>query len=247
MSQKIHKKILGVITARGGSKGIPGKNIKLLAGKPLIAYSIDSANESGAFDRLICSTDDEAIAAVAREHGCEVPFLRPSALALDQTPHLPVMQHAVRWLRDSEGYVPDYVMILQPTSPLRRSFHIRESAELILHSDADSVISVAELPDTYHPSYNLMKKREDGGLILLDGTPMRNRIQRRQDVPPVYKTVGMIFLFKTELLYHPEAPNFYGDKVMPYVVEHKYIPEIDIPADFEAAERAIKDEMGGAV
>jgi CMP-N-acetylneuraminic acid synthetase len=100
-------KVLGVITARGGSKGIPGKNLKLLAGKPLIVYTLEAAADSGVLDRLIVSTDDRAIADVARAHGCEVPFLRPPELAQDDTPHLPVMQHAVAWLRDQEAYHPD--------------------------------------------------------------------------------------------------------------------------------------------
>src|SRR3989344_694173 len=111
-------KFLGVITARGGSKGIPGKNIKPMLGKPLIAYTIEAALASQVFDRLIISTDDPEIARVAKEHGCEAPFMRPPELAEDKTPHLPVMRHAVEWLKDNEGYSPDYAMILQPTSPL---------------------------------------------------------------------------------------------------------------------------------
>src|SRR5206468_3521316 len=97
-------KILGVVTARGGSKGLPGKNLRILAGKPLIAHTIDTAIESRAFDRLILSTDDDAIAAAGRTRGCDVPFMRPAGLARDETPHLPVPQHAVEWLRANEGY-----------------------------------------------------------------------------------------------------------------------------------------------
>ena len=114
-------KVLGVVTARGGSKGIPGKNLKPLAGKPLIAYTIESARESSVFDRLVLSTDDPAIADYARARGCEVPFMRPAELARDETPHLPMScSTPSRWLREHEGYRPDAVMILQPTSPLRR-------------------------------------------------------------------------------------------------------------------------------
>ena len=112
--------VLGVVTARAGSKGIPGKNTRRLAGKPLIAYTIESALASGVFDRLILSTDDEEAARIARELGCEVPFMRPAALCADDTPHLPVMQHAVAWMRDEQRYEPDWVMILMPTSPLRQ-------------------------------------------------------------------------------------------------------------------------------
>ena len=94
--------VLGVVTARAGSKSIPGKNTRMLGGKPLIAHTIDAARESGVFDRLILSTDDEQAAAIARAHGCEVPFMRPGSLAADDTPHLPVMQHALTWLRDHD-------------------------------------------------------------------------------------------------------------------------------------------------
>ena len=116
-------RILGVVTARAGSKGIPGKNTRLLAGRPLIEYTIDAARAAGVFDRLILSTDDAQAAAIARDRGCEVPFMRPADLSADDTPHLPVMQHALTWLRDRDGYSPDWVMILLPTSPLRQPVH----------------------------------------------------------------------------------------------------------------------------
>src|SRR6185295_15761490 len=100
-------RVLGVITARGGSKGIPGKNLKLLGGRPLIAYTVEAAQQAGVFDRLIISTDDAAIAETVRSLGCEVPFIRPADLGRDDTPHLPVMQHAVEWLATNEDYRPD--------------------------------------------------------------------------------------------------------------------------------------------
>jgi CMP-N-acetylneuraminic acid synthetase len=137
--------VLGVVTARAGSKGIPGKNTRRLAGKPLIAYTIESALASGAFDRLILSTDDEEAARIAKDLGCEVPFLRPAALSADDTPHLPVMQHAVDWMRDEQHYQAEWVMILMPTSPLRQPSHIVESVNLAVRSGADSVVSVDEI------------------------------------------------------------------------------------------------------
>ena len=144
--------VLGVVTARAGSKGIPGKNTRRLAGKPLIAYTIESALASGAFDRLMLSTDDEEAARIAlRGLGCEVPFVRPASLSADDTPHLPVMQHAVAWMRDHQHYEPDWVMILMPTSPLRQPFHIVESIALALESGADSVVSVDEMPAHFNP------------------------------------------------------------------------------------------------
>lgn len=239
MAYTLEKKILGVITARGGSKGIPGKNIKPLLGKPLIAYTIEAAKASGVFDRLILSTDDEAIARVAREYGCEVPFMRPKELAQDTTPHLPVMQHAVQWLKDNEGYVPDYTMILPPTAPLRQPFHIREVVDLIMRTNADSVLAVAEIPKQFTP-YKAMVKGDDGFLRLMSGNSIWKRAVRRQDIPPAYWSVASLYLFRTELLFHPVEPNFYGEKVVPYVVEDKYVVDIDVPEDWAEAERVME-------
>ncbi|MBI4992218.1 MAG: acylneuraminate cytidylyltransferase family protein [Candidatus Harrisonbacteria bacterium] len=232
-------KVLGVITARGGSKGVPGKNIKLLSGKPLIAYTIAAAKNSGILDRLILSTDDSSIAAVAKKCGCEVPFMRPKEIAQDETSHLPVIQHAVQWLKDNENYWPDYVMILQPTSPLRQAFHIKEAADLIVKSGADSVLSVAEIPENFSP-YKAMVV-ENGELRLFNGNPVRKRMARRQDLGKTYWSIGSIYLFRTELLFDKNEPNFYGDKVMPYVIEDKYLVDINVPEDWEKAERALNN------
>lgn len=233
------KKILGVITARGGSKGIPGKNIKPFLGKPLIAYTIEAAKQSGVFDRIILSTDDEAIAAVAREYGCEVPFMRPKELAEDTTPHLPVMQHAVTWLKDHEGYSAEYTMILPPPAPLRQPFHIRGVVDLINKTNADSVLAVAEIPKQFTP-YKAMVAGEDGFLRLVTGNSIWKRALRRQDIPTAYWSVASLYLFRTELLFDPVEPNFYGEKVAPYVVEDKYVVDIDVPEDWEQAERAME-------
>lgn len=232
-------KILGVITARGGSKGIPGKNIKPLLGKPLIAYTIEAAQASGVFDRLILSTDDEEIAKVARAYGCEVPFVRPKELAEDTTAHLPVMQHAVKWMEEHEHYVPDYVMILLPTSPLRQAFHIRGAMELMAKGGVDSVLSVAEIPVHYSP-LKAMVLDEGGMLKLFNGNPVKRRVARRQDQPKAYWSTTAIYLFKTALLFDREEPNFYGDKVAPYVMEEKYVVDIDVPEDWVEAERALE-------
>jgi len=231
-------KIIGVITARGGSKGIPGKNIKLLAGKPLIAYTIEAARESGVFDRLILSTDDEKIAEVAREYGCEVPFMRPAELARDDTPHLPVIQHAVGWLKEKEGYTPEGVMVLQPTSPLRQPFHIKEAVELFESRGADSVLSVGEIPENF--SYQkAMIIDENGMLRLIGGRPVYERIARRQELTKTYWSVGMIYLLRTNILSDPVNPNLYGERTAPYYVDEKYVTDINIPKDWEAAEKAL--------
>src|SRR3989344_3688893 len=167
-------KILGVITARGGSKSIPRKNIKELAGKPLIAWTIEAVKESGVFDRVILSTDDDEIAAIGQKFGAEVPFMRPKELAEDSTPHLPVMQHALTWLKDHEGYSPDYTMILPPTAPLREPFHTRDVLDLIIKTNADSVLAVAEIPKQFTP-YKAMVKGDDGFLRLVTGASIWKR------------------------------------------------------------------------
>lgn len=232
-------KVLGVITARGGSKGIPGKNIKPLLGKPLIAYTIEAAEKAGVLDRLIVSTDDAQIAEVARRHGCAAPFIRPKELAEDTTPHLPVMQHAVKWFKDKEGYSPDYVMILQPTSPLRQALHIREAVELIIKTGADSVLSVAEVPENFN--YRKTMVLDDTNFLkLVNNDPIYKRIARRQDLPKNYWSTGMIYLFKTDLLLHPTNPNFYGEKTAAYVIDKKYVIDINVPEDWEEAEKALK-------
>lgn len=229
--------MLGIITARGGSKGIPGKNIKLLAGKPLIAYTIEAAQKSGVFDRIIVSTDCPMIAHVAKQYGCEAPFLRPMELAESATASLPVIQHAVNWMRKHEGYEPEYVMILQPTAPLRQDFHIREAVDLILKTGADSVVSVAEIPEN-HSMYKAMHIN-NGTLRLVNGDPVYKRIARRQDIPKTYWSVGSIYLFKSHLLFDAETPNFYGEHTVPYVIESHYIADINEEADWEEAERAL--------
>jgi len=167
--------VLGVVTARAGSKGLPGKNTKLLAGKPLIAYTIEAALAAGVFDRLIISTDDERAATIARELGCEVPFTRPAALSADDTPHLPVMVHAAAWLRDHDGYRPEWTMILMPTSPLRQPRHIIDSVELAVRSGADSVVSVDEVLPHFHPLRTVSVDAAGWARLYVGDRPVRER------------------------------------------------------------------------
>lgn len=233
-------KILGIIPARGGSKGIPRKNIKDLGGRPLIAWTIEAAKASGVFDRLILTTDDDEIASVGRKHGVEVPFMRPKELAGDTTPTLPVLQHAVQWWKDHEGYEPDAVMLLQPTAPFRQPFHIREAAEIFETSAADSVVSVVEIPGHYSP-YWAVVVADDGWAQLFSGDPIHKRIPRRQSFPKkTYAHNGAIYLFKTHLLFDSVKPSLYGERVKLYPMEEKWSVNIDSPEDWELAEIALK-------
>jgi CMP-N,N'-diacetyllegionaminic acid synthase len=231
-------RVLAVIPARGGSKGIPGKNLKLLAGKPLIVYTLEAADLSGVFDRLIVSTDDRAIAEVAQAHGCEVPFLRPPELARDDTPHLPVMQHAVAWLRDHEAYQPDAVMILQPTSPLRRPEDMRDAVALLGQSGADSVLSVSEVPAHMHPMRMLRVSADGSATLFATGEPVRRRINRRQDLPAAWVMNGAIYAFRTAVLF-AEEPSLYGDRTVAIKMPAPYGISIDDPDDWEVAEAVL--------
>src|SRR4026208_314171 len=178
---------LGIITARGGSKGVPGKNLKLLGGKPLIHYSIEAANDTP-LERLILSTEDPKIAEVARSLGCDVPFMRPAELARDETPHLPVIQHAVQWLIDHQGYPAEAVGTLHPPPrcrPRAATPRARTAAALRMldRAGADSVVSVNEVPAHAHPMR--MLHVDDGGLatLFVNGQPVRRRINSRPALP----------------------------------------------------------------
>ena len=229
--------VIGVVTARSGSKGIPGKNTKPLAGKPLIAYTIECARASGVFDRLILSTDDEEAAAIARALGCEVPFMRPAALCGDDTPHLPVMQHALAWLRDEQGYAPDWTMILMPTSPLRQPAHIVESIALALRSGADSVVSVDEVPAHFHPLRTLTVDGGGWARLLVGDRPVKRRPVRRQGMPQAWVFNGAIYLFRTPLLFDPAEPSLYGDRVAAYPMPAPYGSNLDDAEDWANVER----------
>lgn len=231
-------KVLGVITARGGSKGLPGKNLKLLAGKPLIAHTIAAAVASNALDRIILSTDDEAIAAAGRALGCEVPFLRPAALAADDTPHLPVIQHAVRWMADHAGYHPDAVMILQPTSPLRNADDIRASVELLESSGADSALGASEIPAHAHPLRALRVDDTGAAVLFVTGEGVRHRINRRQNLPAAWVMNGAIYICRTRVLF-ADPPSLYGDRVVVHRMSATRGLSIDDAHDWAEAERAL--------
>jgi CMP-N,N'-diacetyllegionaminic acid synthase len=230
-------KVLGIITARGGSKGVPGKNLKQLGGRPLLAYSIEAANETP-LDRVILSTDDPRIADVAREHGCEVPFMRPPELARDETAHLPVIEHAVTWMRDHERYSPDVVVILQPTSPLRTAADIAAALGMLERSGADSVVSVTEVTAHAHPMRMLRVDANGEATLFVNNEPVRNRINRRQDLPAAWVMNGAIYACRTGLLFEAE-PTLYGDRVVAYPMPADRSISIDDLEDWAAAERAL--------
>tara|TARA_B110000003_G_scaffold172674_1_gene172288 strand:- start:604 stop:2631 length:2028 start_codon:yes stop_codon:yes gene_type:complete len=230
-------KVLGLITARGGSKGIPGKNIVDLCGKPLIQHTIQSALGANLLDRVVLSTDSEEIAAVALNCGCEVPFMRPPELSQDDSSHLQCILHALDRLRNDDGYSPDYVLLLQPTSPFRTSEDIDAAIDIIKQTNCDLVVSVTESP------LNLSKHvyvGEDSRLLPYAEVTDTLGYIRRQQLPKTFSENGAIFLQRAESLRSPpcHTPNFgslRSDDARVYVMPRERSLDIDSPYDLHLA------------
>jgi len=229
--------ICALITARSGSKGVPGKNIKTLAKKPLIAWTIQSAHESSVFDRIIISTDDEEIAKISRFYEAEVPFKRPRKLAMDDSPHIDVVAHAIEWLHNKNNYYPEYVMLLQPTSPLRTDEDIKNAVEIAKKHKAASVISVSPTP--VHPY--LMKEINEKG-ILSSFVEIPNGYLRRQLYPKIYYVNGAIYLIKTEVLL--QQKTFFPDNTYPCLMSVENSLDIDTTWDFYLGNLILQDKLG---
>ena len=234
-------KILGIIPARGGSKSIPRKNIKDFLGRPLIAWAIGALKESGVCDRLVVSTDDKEIADVAKRYGADTPFIRPAELAEDTTPTLPVLRHAVEWLRQNEQFDPEITILTQATSPGVQSFYFREGLKLLENSGADSVISLVKVPAGYSPHWQF-NLATDGRATLFTGDKVDKVIRRRQDLPSSYIRNSAFYIFKTKLLFEDD-PSFYGNDVRGYVMDDKYNIDIDTPEDWANAENKLKNVL----
>ena len=234
---------IAIIQARGGSKGIPGKNIKLIAGKPLIVWTIEAAKAVKRVNRIIVSTDDETIAAIAREHGAEVPFLRPAELATDQAPSLPLFEHALGWLAERENYKPDAVVQLKPTNPLRTAAQIDEAIELFCAPpQCDSVMSVHETHD--HP-YKIWKPTPDGLMEpflpeSFTGLKDAGRLPR-QEIPKAYRHNGAVNVVSVATILEKHSMN--GDLVKPYLIDEESATNIDTMRDFVLAELIMKERL----
>ncbi len=224
--------VLGLVPARGGSKGVPGKNVRLLAGRPLIDYTAQAARESGVLDRVVLSTDSTEIADVGRRCGLDVPFLRPASLAADDTPMLPVIRHTIDTLAAS-GWMADVIVLLQPTSPLRRPAHIRDVVNRLRSSNADSVVTVIEVPRHLSPDYVM---RIDGGL-LKPFLPEGERVTRRQDARPAFSRDGTAYAFWRATV--ERFGSIYGDRCEPVVIDAVDSLSIDSPLDWAEAERRL--------
>lgn len=223
---------LCIIPARGGSKGIQKKNIRILGGKPLISYSIHAALEAAA-GRVIVSTDDPEIARIALNCGAEVPFQRPRELATDTASSLSVLLHAVEFMEESENLIVDTVVFIQPTSPFVQPHHIKEGMELLQKAGTDSVVGITEALEHPYFQYSLS---ED--LHLHEFVKMKQKPLRRQDLPAYYVLNSAIFISRRE--YYKDlkdpAPVFNPRSVAGLVMEKRHSVDIDSPLDLIVAE-----------
>jgi len=226
-----HTGTLALIPARGGSKGLPDKNIRSLGGRTLLEYAARAAAASGVVDRVVLTTDSPRIADEGRRLGIEVPFMRPESLATDNAPMLPVIEHAVGFLED-QGWPPEIVVLLQPTSPLRTPEHIRSAVDLLRSSGADSVVSVVEVARHLSPDY--VMRIEDGGLVPF--LPQGAAVTRRQDARAAYVRDGTVYAFWRTTL---SQGSIYGGHCRPLVVPAAESLTIDTQADWDEAERRV--------
>ena len=228
----------GIIPARGGSKRLPGKNIKDFLGKPLLAWTIETAKASGVFDRLILMTDDEEIAEVGKRYGAEFPFMEPEEFAGDTCYIAEPLRYTINRLKEEQNYYRDFFVLLEPTSPGRQPEHVREVVKIFSKSDADSMLGVSELPARFNPA-KALKIQESGQLTRLDDSPFYQAPHQNQLVSKLYFINSAIYAFKTENLFIG-SKNLWGAKTMPYVMDIKYAMDIDTEDDWVIAEAKMK-------
>lgn len=226
--------VLAIIPARGGSKGVPHKNLKLLSGKPLVAYTIETALAVDAIDSIVLSTDDPEIAQVGKDLGLDVPKLRPAELATDHTPMLDVLQYEVAQAEQT-GTAVKLVVLLQPTSPLRRASHIEDSLDLMTDLGADAVVTVRPVPADYNPAW-VYRRDSNGRIELWDGSPAP--IPRRQDLSPAFHRDGLVYAVRRDILM--QKGSLYGAKTFGQVVDDVPLVNIDTPDDWALAEACIE-------
>ncbi len=227
-------KILGIIPARGGSKGVPGKNIKLLGGNPLLSYTSKSAFDAKLLSKIIVSTDCENIANVARQNNIDVPFLRPNELATDFSSSIEVVQHAIEYF-EKQGEFYDAVCLLQPTSPFRAKGFIDLAIQKFINDEADALVSVLPVPHEFNPHW-VFEPNVDGYLSLATGET--EIIKRRQDLPKSYFRDGSIYLTKTSFI---KKGTFYGEKLSFIENESKFYVNIDTMYDWDKAENLLPE------
>lgn len=225
-------KILGLITARGGSKGVPKKNIKILGTKPLIAYSIEKALQSKLLTTTIVSTDSIEIFEIAEKFGLKPPFLRPENLAQDTSTSIEVVQHAIDFFEKQKIYF-DAVCLLQPTCPFREDGFIDKAIEKFIHSGADCLVSVLQIPHEYNPHWAFEETKN--GLLKI-ATGEEKIISRRQDLPKAFHRDGSIYITKTSVL---KSGSLYGNSIAHIESNPEFHVNIDTINDWEKAEKLL--------
>jgi CMP-N-acetylneuraminic acid synthetase len=229
--------VLALIPARGGSKSIPRKNIRPFAGSPLIAYSIAAGLAAESVTRVLVSTDDDEIAAIAHQYGAETPFLRPEAISRDNTPDLPVFQHALQWLEENEGYQPEITVQLRPTSPLRRVWHIDQAVyQLLAHPEADAIRTVC-VP--FQNPFKMWQIDPDGLMQPLIHPEYQEAYNMpRQLLPEVYWQTGYVDAAWSDTIL--EKGSMTGARILPLVIPPNDWVDIDSPDDWRRAERLLE-------
>lgn len=227
---------LALIPARGGSKGVPRKNVKILGDKPLLAYSCEVARACKHVSKLVLSTDDSEIAEVGRKYGAEVPFMRPADYSDDKAPMKGVILHALEFLQEKENFKPDYVLLLQPTTPFRTVDDLEHAFKLMSTGRFDSIVSVTEIPRHLSPHWQF--KIEQDELKIFTGEPFPELITRRQDLPLSYTRNGAIYLFKADNL--AKTDSIYGNHCGAYIMPQERSINIDSMSDWERAEAYLK-------
>jgi len=233
-------RVLALIPARGGSKGVPRKNIRLVCGKPLIAYTIETALAAkNVLTRVLVSTDDAEIAEIARRYGAEVPFLRPADLANDTAAMIPVIQHAVRFAEEDEKLRYDWVCLLQPTEPFRTAHDIEQSLSLARAGGCDSVISVVQV-FSVHP---MLMKRIDENRLLPYCVDEKEGTRRQDYMPPAYMRNGAIYLSRRDVLMNQNS--IWGDVIRPYVMPPERSVGVDSELDMKLVQLLIEESLSG--
>lgn len=222
-------KILGIIPARGGSKGIPRKNIKLLRGRPLLGYTVDAVLQSKELTKVILSTDDSEIREIGILLGLDAPFLRPAELASDKSPAIDYLKHALAWFGEKNEFF-DAVCILQPSTPFRSKNLIDQAAKKFMQSGAESLFTAIPVPHEYNPHW-VFEPNIDGFLQISTGE--KSIISRRQELPPAYIRDGALYFTKTEVIL--KKNSIYGDKIAFFENQNDYLVNLDTLQDWEKA------------
>ena len=227
------KSVLAIIPARGGSKGLPNKNILPLLGHPLIAYSIKAAQQSTLINRIIVSTDSEIISKIALRYGAEVPFMRPDELAGDMSTDFEVFEHALYWFSKHEDYHPDLVVQLRPTSPVRTVKIIDDCIEKLDSSDADSIRIVTQCMATPYKMWRILDTNMPMTPLLTLGNVREPYNQPRQKLPQIFWQIGFLDVIKPKTIL--EKRSMSGDIILPYIVSQEFAVDIDDLSSFEKA------------